>query len=240
MHRRRGRLVGTVGVAAVVIAGCTSSGAQPGDDPTTASVSPTVGATSGATASPTPSETGTASEDPFAMPDPVTKEYVDRVVNTIYEEWGAITREILEEPADPVGVVPVQTRERIAELFAGEYLLRRLEEADAVLRGQRENFLPIDEHSSVQWRTRRVYVASDHCLVAAGDFDTSGTAVESISLLTAISLTPAEDNGTGWRITDALANTDPDGEVLDDSVMIDAQVSDFGDLLVTTCRGDQG
>lgn len=118
--------------------------------------------------------------------------------------------------------------------------MHRFEEADRVVRGNRANLLSPDEYTSIAWTTRHIYRASSDCLVAAGDFDTAGTAVESTSLLTAISLEPLEprnggDNPTGWKIRDALANTGDGGEVLEDSVMLEASLDDFGELLDTSC-----
>ena len=103
------RVVGLLCAGALAVSACSSSTATP--DPTPSS---TTTATS-----PSPDASPTASEDPFAVPDPVTEEYVDRVVNTIYEEWGAITRELLAEPADPTAITPIETRKRIEALFGG-------------------------------------------------------------------------------------------------------------------------
>ena len=159
------RRVSVLCALALVATACSSGTAAPDATPSTPA--------STETSEPSP----TASEDPFAMPDPVTKEYVDRVVNTIYEEWGAITRELLEEPADPTAITPIETRKRMEELFQGEYLLSRFDEADGLLRGDRADLLPVDEFTSIDWRTRKhASVANADCLVVAGDFDTRGTA----------------------------------------------------------------
>ncbi len=79
-------------------------------------------------------------------------------------------------------------------------------------------------------------------MIAAGDFDTSGTARESTSILTVLSLKPVESAGqppnpTGWRIVDGFANTGKDGEVFEDNVMLDASLDDFASLLTMACEG---
>ena len=101
------RLVGLLCAGALAVSACSSSTATP--DPTPSSTA--------TTSSPSPDPSPSISEDPFAVPDPVTEEYVDRVVNTIYEEWGEITRELLAEPADPTAITPIETRKRIEALF---------------------------------------------------------------------------------------------------------------------------
>lgn len=108
------RRVAACACAALLVAGCSSSSADPEPEPSTSSPTPTEAET---TETPSPTPTVTESDDPFAMPDPVTEEYVDRVINTLYEEWGAITREILEQPADPTGVTSAETKERIQAIF---------------------------------------------------------------------------------------------------------------------------
>lgn len=234
MHVSSGRLVGALGAVALLASACTPGGAQANDDPTTAS--PTVEATG----APTPSATASSPSDPFAMPDPVTEEYVDRVVNTIYEEWGAITREILEQPADPTAITSVETRERVAAIFAGPELQGSLTELDQILRGDREGLKPPDDFGSVQWRSRAIFTASDRCLIVAGDFDTSQTAATGRSLLSALSLVPVTDdrtdgNPTGWKILDSLANTGEGGEVFDDEVMLKASLGDLGEFMEMSC-----
>ncbi len=151
------RRVSVLCALALVATACSSGTAAPDATPSTPA--------STETSEPSP----TASEDPFAMPDPVTKEYVDRVVNTIYEEWGAITRELLEEPADPTAITPIETRKRMEELFQGEYLQQRFEEADDVLRGDRAGLRPpsTSSHHSTG-PPARCFVANARCIVAVG------------------------------------------------------------------------
>lgn len=231
------RLVGAVCVAAIVVSGCSTDAGEVTPDP----VSPT----SSPTAAVTPTETESTPDDPFAMPDPVTEDYVDRVVNTLYAEWGAITREILETPADPSATLTEQMQARLSSIFVGPAFLSSMESARDALRGDRENLLPADEFGSVQWTTRAVFAASEECLVVAGDFDTSATATSGRSLLSALSLRPAtgaDENETDWVIMDSLANTGEDGEVLDDAVMLEASLDDFDGFLELTCEhagGDQ-
>lgn len=235
--RTNPRIVGALCATALLVTACSSGQADPADDPTTASPSATIAA------SEQPSAEPSSPDDPFAMPDPVTEEYVDRVVNAIYEEWGAITREILEQPPDPTAITPVETRERIALLFQGEYLRKRLEEADAMTRGDREGLLSLDEFTSITWTTRKLLVTDTSCIVAIGDFDTSGTASNGPSVLTAVSLAPvtasetAPANESGWQILDAQSNTGSGGKILDDQVMLDATLEDFGEILTTSCEG---
>jgi hypothetical protein len=226
------RVVGALCAAAMAVTACTSSAADPGEDVTSDAA---------VTESPSPTESSPSPSpsDPFAMPDPVTKEYVDRVVNTIYEEWGAITREILERPADPAGINPVPVRERIAALFAGQYLQRRLEEADARLRGDRDGLKDPSEFGHIQFRTRRIFAGDNTCIVVAGDIDTSETATSEESVLATLALSPSEEDvstgpSVGWRIEDLVPNT-TDGQAMDDSVMLDATKEDFEGVLRDSC-----
>lgn len=240
--RTRPRVVGAVCVLAVLAVGCTSSQATPDDDPTTTASSPSPSPTTTATPSTSPTGAGTSSspDDPFALPDPVTEEYVDRVVNTIYEEWGAITRELLQQPADPTAITPVETRERMATLFASEYLQRRFEEADGILRGEREGLLPAEEFKSVSWTTQRVLSHDQECLVVIGEFDTTRTAVSGRSILMALSLHLHDITGapavTPWRILDGQSNTGEGGKVLPDQVMLEASPEDLAPVLDVACE----
>lgn len=248
--RRHVRLVGALCATALLVPACSSSGATP--DPETTSPSATTGPSDEPTSEEPTTEEPTPTDEPtteasvgasgdFAVPDPITEEYVDRVVNEIYAQWGAITKSILEQPADPSGIVDAATREEIGSLFVGEYLLRRYEEGDDVLRGARDGLKPPSEYGAVRWRTRKIFESSEDCLVVAGDFDYSDTATEPGSILTALSLKPARNgtgdtNPTGWQVMDALANRG-DGEVLADDVMLEASLGDFGDLLTHECNG---
>lgn len=232
------RIVGALCAGSLLVSACSSGTGEPEDG-----ASPTDTASPVATASPSPTASASP-EDPWAVPDPITEEYVDRVVNRIYEEWGAITREILEQDPDPTGTTPVEVRERIAELFGGsEFLLNRFEEATDTWRGDRENLLPATDFTSVKWTTRRLVEANEACMVAIGDFDTTGTAQDGSSLLSAISLEPTSPqpaNPTGWLVIDALANIGHEGEVLDDAVMLEASLEDFGEMLEHTCAEEGG
>lgn len=221
---------------AVLVSGCTSSTADPGDGVTEA-VSPV--ATSSPSATEDPSPTVSASpDDPFAVPDPVTEEYVDRVVNTIYEEWGAITREILEQPADPSGITDVETRERIAALFGGQYLQQRFAEADDMLRGDREALLPPEEFDQLRIRTRQIKEATDTCMVVAADIEFSGTAVDGDAELAALSLQPVPSSVVGWEIIDVVRARGADGERLPDAAILDNTIDDLEAVLDNACTGE--
>ncbi len=188
------RVVGATCAAVLVLPACTSSTADPGDDESE-TVVPAVTASPSSTDHPTASPSDTASpEDPFAVPDPVTEEYVDRVVNTLYEEWGAITRELLEQPADPSAITPVETRERIAALFGGQYLQRRFGEADGVVRGDRDGLVPAEAQGQLRFESRRIFVGSAECIVVAGDLATTETAVQPETTLVALSLSLSTAN----------------------------------------------
>jgi hypothetical protein len=233
------RVAAALCVGALVLGACSSDGATPDDGASTTTAAPSPSSPTSPTAADTDAPSPSASpSDPCAMPDPVTEEYVDRVVNTIYEEWGAISRELLEEPADPTAITPVETRERIAELFAGEYLQRRLEEADDKLRGDREGLLPPEDFGQLRFTTEVLTESSTACLVAVGRIDFSETATGGGQRLVAMSLTPAdsdETNETGWLVMDQLVNTDPEGNELPESTMLQATVDDFGESLENSC-----
>jgi hypothetical protein len=237
------RVAAALCVGALVLGACSSDGATPDDGASTTTAAPSPSSPTSPTAADTDAPSPSASpSDPFAMPDPVTEEYVDRVVNTIYEEWGAITKVALETSSNPTGVAPIETRERLTTLFAGAGLQNALDELDGVVRGDREQLLPPEEFEHVTWTTRKIFTANNQCMVVAGDFDTSGTAVEGKSLLSALSLQGPEDeatsNATGWKILDSLANTGRDGEVFDDAVMLEATLSDLQAFLELSCNGE--
>lgn len=227
------RLLGALCAAALVVSACTSSQTDPDDDPTATSESHAPSPTEG------PSSEVTSADDPFAMPDPVTEEYVDRVVNTLYEEWGAITRELLQQPADPTAITPVETRERIAALFDGEYLGQRLEEADEMLRGNRDGLLDPQEFDQLRIATRQIKAATSECLVVAGDLSFEGTAVDGDVELAAFSLTPATDTRSpvGWKISDVVRARDAEGNQLPDSAILDNSVEDLSPVLGNSCQG---
>lgn len=227
------RLLGALCAAALVVSACTSSQADPDDDPTATSESHAPSPTEG------PSSEVTSADDPFAMPDPVTEEYVDRVVNTLYEEWGAITRELLQQPADPTAITPVETRERIAALFDGPYLRQRLEEADSTLRGDRDGVLPPDEFTQLRIRTLQVKAATSACILLIGDFDRTGTAVKGTTETAALSLAPARPGTTrvGWKINDLTLARDAEGNRLPADVFLEARTDELEDLLQSSCEG---
>jgi hypothetical protein len=78
-------------VAAVVVGGALAAcSSAPAVEP---SPSPTV--------TQTPTVTATATDNPYAIPDEITPEYVDLIANTIYGIWGDMIRELLAAPLDP-------------------------------------------------------------------------------------------------------------------------------------------
>jgi hypothetical protein len=231
------RVAAALCVGALVLGACSSDGATPDDGASTTTAAPSPSSPTTPTAADTDAPSPSASpSDPFAMPDPVTEEYVDRVVNTIYEEWGAISRELLEEPADPTAITPVETRERIADLFADEYLQQRLDEADEMLRGERDGLLSPQEFDQLRASTRQIKRAGATCLVVAADLSFEGTAEGGDVELAAFSLRPDEDAPTGWKIMDVVRARDSEGNRLPDATILDNDVPELESVLGNSCE----
>jgi hypothetical protein len=224
-------------VMAVVVGGAlTACSSAPAVEP---SPSPTMTETPTVTETPTP-------DDPYAIPDEITPEYVDLIANTIYGIWGDMIRELLAAPLDP-GPLDPELIQKHGALFAGEELLRRVKEAEDAQGNQteRDKWQPPDEIGQVRFRTVSITEANESCIVAIGEIDISETAVggRPYEILFALSLQPKQPdqdptlaNPTPWAVRDQLANTDPNGTPKPDDDMLNAAVTDFGGSLEHTCE----
>lgn len=222
----------TVLVTAAVLAGCTSADPQP---------NPTGTATTSSPATETPTPTNSPS-DPYAVPDEITPEYVDLVVNKIYERHGELLRELLSRDPDPSAVMPVEMRENFAGIFDAQYLQQRLDEGDEVIQGEREFARAPSETTQLEVETVRIVAAANECIVAIARMDNSGVSTDGFVELVAIALEsrsgPGSTNPTPWVIADVAPNRGPEGPNPDD-VMLNASLEDLTAAAIgTSCTAE--
>lgn len=229
-----GRSVAAAIAAVLVLGACTNDPPADGFEglPTE---SPT------AAPSPTASADAAGEIDVTTTPDEITPEWVTAVVNTLLAEYGEMTAEVLAMPVSDDPTLPEGYEERLDELFDGEQLEFVMSEAAAHLvnaGGRRDELLPPDQFTGLTYTTQLVQVTEPDCIVAVGRIDRSGTRRDGgpSEALSAVSLTPSDAaTPTPWQIRDMLVNTDSNGELNADSVMLDATLDDYGTSLDHTC-----
>ncbi|MFP5308772.1 MAG: hypothetical protein ACLGIR_04245 [Actinomycetes bacterium] len=204
----------------------------------------TIGQPSEPPAVPSPSASAEAVVDVTVVPDEITPAYVDAVANTLYGIAGEVTAEVLAEPADPARNLTREQLDKLIDVFDGEEYTARVGSNEAFAReaDRREGLLPPEEFSGLRWETVRLIEANGACIVAVGYLDQSGTSVDPQrqDVLSALSLAPRRGteqfNPTPWLAIDQLINLDADGEPNPDSVMLEADLSTFGEFLEHTCN----
>lgn len=233
-----GRFAAAVVAAALVLGACTNDPPADGfEGLPSPSDSPT------AAPSPTASAQAAGEIDVTTTPDEITPEWVTAVVNTLLAEYGEMTAEILTMPVSDDPTLPDGFEARLDELFEGQYLEFAKSESSAFLvnsDGRRDELLPPHQYSGLTYETSVVQFTEDGCIVAVGRLDRSGTRVDGgpSDALSAVSLTPAVGLGpTPWEIRDVLVNTNSDGDLNPDSVMLNASLTDYGGSLDHTCAG---
>ncbi|MFO7779609.1 MAG: hypothetical protein R6V28_14780 [Nitriliruptoraceae bacterium] len=160
-----------------------------------------------------PAPGATEPDDPFAFDDPseIDAEYVDRVM----AELLAVNDELLDEVlrSDPAeGLTELDTL-RIRAIFSGPRLVSQANsyQSRATDEEVRTAFLPESERQGTDWATARIMLAEESCVVAVGEFDISGIAVQpypsdefGMVVLSRMEGPEADDfgqvNPTQWRI----------------------------------------
>lgn len=241
------RTFAAVAAAAFVVAGC--AGGHDGDDRSpapdpVASESDTASESPSAVASP-PATGSTAGVDVSSTPVPITQEWAEAVVNELNGRYGDVLAETLAVPiVGDTGQLPPAFEPRIRALFDGDYEEERIAEWSDIATDEddiRDVLLPADEFIGLRFEATLLQYAGDDCVVVLGTIDGSGSARDRSfgDLLFAWSLTPASGadaaNPTEWVILDQLANTSPEGEQNEASVMVEADLEEYGTGLVNTC-----
>lgn len=243
------RIVAAAGIVALLLGACTDGREPPVDvtessSPTTATSAPTP-----RTAAPSPTASAEATAAPVdvsATPDEITPEWVTAVVNTLLEDYGRISAEILAMPVSDDPVLPGDYQAQIERLFAGQYLDRRIttvQEIRVNLDDIRSRLLAADQYSGLRYRAELVQYESETCIIAVGRFDDTGTVPNggTDDVLSAIALErrdEADSGPTPWTLIDALPNT-ADGEPLSDETMTQATLEDYEGSLDNSCDGTE-
>jgi hypothetical protein len=156
---------------------------------------------------------GTGSDDPFAFDDPseIDADYVDRVMAALLAVNDALLDDVLR--SDPSEGLTELDNLRLRAIFSGPRLVSQASsyQSRATDETIRAVFLPESERRGTEWTTARILLAEDSCVVAIGQFDISGIAVQPYppdeygmvvlsSLESAEASELADVNGTPWRI----------------------------------------
>lgn len=227
---------------ALTVGACTEE-PEPGfEDLPEAAPSPS--AESSPSPAPSPTEEPSAVEvDVDTTPEEITPEWVTAVVNTLLEEYGEISAEILAMPVSDDPRLPGDTQQRIERLFAGQYLDRRINDVQRMqidLDGIRSRLLPADQFTGLRYTTELVQYAQDTCIIAVGRFVDEGTVPSggTDDVLSAVSLVPrgADRPGpTDWTIIDVLPNTDANNAPMADEEMLAEDLAGYGSALDHEC-----
>lgn len=217
-----------------LLAGCTttSAPADPGQP---------LGATPPASPAPEPAPSGI---DPrYAIPDTITKDYAEDVVNALYAAEGKIFNEIVSRP-DSDTSAPTRKQLRALESVAShEWFLYR----QRALRNYATNPEKREElarpFSGFRFNAKKLVRSTANCIVVIGKIDFSGTSASPLpgpELLYIEALAPLEDdladvNPTPWSLADSLAAATSDGRKVPEQDVLDADLEDFGENLDHTC-----
>lgn len=168
--------------------------------------------------SPSPSPTDTASETPnaepsddFAVPDEITEDYIERVLNELNRLSGEISRDILRRDVDPDAIeLPDDLDDRVRDVSRGSDLTVSRRTLTALLRetDERKQVLPADEYDQVRYEVEEV-LTTEPCVGVRVVQDYTGTDPTPIdpdvTPLAVVFLTRVEGaNTTGWKTTDLL------------------------------------
>ena len=211
------------GIAVVVIAACTDTGdaVDPGDE----SLFPSDGASADDGSSgepldgsgspsdgPDPVASGSdpADDDPFAVPDEITDDYVERVLNEIARLNAEATVTVLRMPVDQNATsLPADLEDDLTALYeepalgiTRELLVELLSDS-----GQREDLKEPKDFGQVRYSVEEV-LEHQPCVIALVDRDLSETDLERLSTRTTkafVVLAPApRESPVGWQIASLL------------------------------------
>jgi hypothetical protein len=114
--------------------------------------------------------TETAEGDPYAIPeDGIDEEYVERVLNAIFEvnrEALAITLE-----SEPGGLAPFEAEERLRAIYGGTYGAASLYGYNEIASSTDQRELFLENPGPVSSRVKQVLLAQTECLVAEHSLD---------------------------------------------------------------------
>lgn len=199
-------------------------------------------------ADPEPDQDATDPDDPFAFDDPseIDADYVDRVMAELLAVEAAVLDDVLE--SDPATGLTEADGERLRAVLSGPRLLEEGQSAQnrATDVSVRSAFLPSETRTGLAWRTETVVGADPECVVAIGNLDNTGVAVEPYPAdefaVVALSRVAVEDkqelqvhNPTPWRVHQVLRLifTDTGEPVPADEFA----TLDYRDLLDLPCEG---
>ncbi|MEX1177159.1 MAG: hypothetical protein WEB09_01740 [Nitriliruptor sp.] len=145
-------------------------------------------------------------DDPFAVPDEIDVEYVQRVVDELFRIQGDAYRAAVEADIEPGEPVPTEFLDPLRQISAdGEYFARlgalMQQSADAGFADL------VDPPADREFEVEELFSAESDCIVASGDVDFTVTAAnpDQPTLLHNYVLVPSDRNPTGWAIRTSTA-----------------------------------
>lgn len=241
------KVVAAAGVVALLLGACTDGDEPNGDGtPSPSPTAPAPASPSEAAPSPTASaEASAAPVDVSTTPEQITPEWVTAVVNTLLEDYGRISAEILAMPVSDDPMLPGDYQAQIERLFDGQYLDRRIttvQEIRVNLDDFRSRLLPSDQYRGLRFEAEAIQYAQDTCIIAVGRVDRAGTIPDGgpSEVLSAVSLERRQEPDSGpteWTLVDELPNS-ANGEPLPDATMLDADLADYEGALDNSCDED--
>ncbi|MFP5309100.1 MAG: hypothetical protein ACLGIR_05920 [Actinomycetes bacterium] len=219
-------------VASLLLAACAGGDPEPAASPRDVS-------TIGQPASPSPEPSPTPTEiDVTTIPDEITLEYAQAVIDAIMEEQGEVFAQVLSRPAGLDNEITEEEVDRLFAILEGEALTFRLEELAKVASDEsiRESLVPPEDFTGFRYLVEHAPELDRTCLVLVAKADLSGsTGGGVLDTLFVLSLIPAvgEAGPAAWKLAQAVSNADAsqDGEWLT------ADLAYFSELLTTTCGG---
>lgn len=216
------RLTAVAGLSALLLGACTNGQGPVGPtESATAAPSPTVEATAAAEPSPTPSA-------PFAVPDEITADYVERVLNEIARVDAAATATLRNLPVDEDAVeLPEEVDRKLQDVYAEPILTINRRTATALLRSddERNDLLPPEEYDQLFYGVEEVLL-TEPCVAARVDRDFTGTDADidpRRSTLAFAFLVRAEGaNPAGWKLASLLLGSG-DGDADDELRRVTAE-----------------
>lgn len=208
---RRARAWGSATLTVALLSGaaCTDAGAE---DP------PTAGASTGALDEPSTPDTASPSpsEDSFAIPDEITEEYVQRVLDELMRIRAEAVRAALEldpYPEDYTDLPPSVTDPLNAIYGPTEELFQAAFVHFTASAPERARLRP--DYERVRYLVNSVSTRTDQCLVFSAVVDNTGALGEPSETMDQVHVTlkldeaSGTDNPTRWVIDSEEFSTDP-------------------------------
>lgn len=198
------RLV-AVGLVAVALASCSDEG-EPITLPSPTAQTPASSPSLRPATSPTP-------EDPFAVPDEITADYVERVLNEIHRLDAELVKDLLQRPLDSdVTELPASDRATLDSLYEEPLRTTFMRASLDLLRSEEERGDLRPPEEMTQFRTSIEEVLETRpCIIARGRTDTTGVdaEVQRDEPLLSFYFLVREDtqNSTGWLLARQLEGT---------------------------------